>query len=159
MKAITIWQPWASLVACGAKRYETRGWATNYRGLIAIHAALRHPNWWHRDTYDTPELETAIVHLWGAWGWHSYDDLPRGAIIATAELIYCHKIHRRFSDGHPCLHITTLEADMAEISITGNELLFGDWTPGRYAWELANVKMLPEPIPAKGRQGLWNWEG
>ena len=34
----------------------------------------------------------------------------------------------------------------------------GDYTPGRYAWKLANVQKLPEPIPAKGRQGLWNWE-
>ena len=39
-----------------------------------------------------------------------------------------------------------------------DELALGDYTPGRYAWKLANVKKLPEPIPAKGRQGLWNWE-
>ncbi len=43
MKAITIWQPWASLIACGAKKYETRSWATNYRGPIAIHAARLNP--------------------------------------------------------------------------------------------------------------------
>ncbi len=42
---------------------------------------------------------------------------------------------------------------------TEQELALGDWTPGRYAWELANVKMLPQPIPIKGKQGLWNWEG
>ncbi|MFV0399180.1 MAG: ASCH domain-containing protein [Oscillospiraceae bacterium] len=41
MKAITIWQPWASLLACGAKKYETRSWVTSYRGPIAIHAAAR----------------------------------------------------------------------------------------------------------------------
>lgn len=39
MKAITIWQPWASLIACGVKQYETRSWPTKYRGPIAIHAA------------------------------------------------------------------------------------------------------------------------
>ena len=39
-----------------------------------------------------------------------------------------------------------------------DELALGDYTPGRYAWKLANVQKLPEPIPAKGRQGLWNWE-
>lgn len=43
MKAITIWQPWASLIACGAKKYETRGWPTKYRGPIAIHAAAKDP--------------------------------------------------------------------------------------------------------------------
>lgn len=41
MKAITLWQPWASLLACGAKGYETRSWATSYRGQIAIHAAKK----------------------------------------------------------------------------------------------------------------------
>lgn len=39
MKAITIWQPWASLLAHRVKTYETRSWATAYRGPIAIHAA------------------------------------------------------------------------------------------------------------------------
>jgi hypothetical protein len=39
---------------------------------------------------------------------------------------------------------------------TKQERLFGDWSQGRYAWELANVKMLDKPIPAKGKQGLWN---
>ena len=38
------------------------------------------------------------------------------------------------------------------------EMLFGDWTPGRYAWELANVRLLPKPIRAKGAQRLWNWD-
>lgn len=40
-----------------------------------------------------------------------------------------------------------------------NEFHFGDYSEGRYAWELADVKQLPEPIRAKGQQGLWNWEG
>ncbi|TRU31740.1 MAG: ASCH domain-containing protein [Microcystis aeruginosa Ma_QC_B_20070730_S2] len=41
MKAISLWQPWASLVANGLKLYETRGWPTKYRGVLAIHAAKR----------------------------------------------------------------------------------------------------------------------
>ena len=39
MRAITIQQPWASLVALRAKRYETRSWNTHYRGPLAIHAS------------------------------------------------------------------------------------------------------------------------
>lgn len=38
MKAITIWQPYASLIAAGLKEYETRSWPTRYRGPIAIHS-------------------------------------------------------------------------------------------------------------------------
>jgi hypothetical protein len=41
MKAISLWQPWATLVAIGAKTIETRGWSTSYRGPIAIHAAKK----------------------------------------------------------------------------------------------------------------------
>lgn len=43
MKALTLWQPWASLIALGVKTIETRGWSTNYRGPLAIHAAKRPP--------------------------------------------------------------------------------------------------------------------
>lgn len=38
MKAITIRQPWASLIALGEKKIETRSWQTKYRGPILIHA-------------------------------------------------------------------------------------------------------------------------
>lgn len=41
MKAISLWQPWASLVAVGAKKIETRSWATKYRGSLAIHATKK----------------------------------------------------------------------------------------------------------------------
>ena len=38
MKVITIKQPFASLIACGLKKYEFRSWKTNYRGELYIHA-------------------------------------------------------------------------------------------------------------------------
>ncbi len=41
MKALTVMQPWATLVALGAKRIETRSWSTSYRGPLAIHASGR----------------------------------------------------------------------------------------------------------------------
>lgn len=45
MKALTLTQPWATLVITGRKRFETRGWRTGYRGQIAIHAAKGMPGW------------------------------------------------------------------------------------------------------------------
>ncbi len=39
MKAITLQQPWASLVAAGATNIVTRTWQTKYRGRLALHAA------------------------------------------------------------------------------------------------------------------------
>ena len=39
MRALTLYQPWATWVADRMKRYETRSWSTPYRGQLAIHAA------------------------------------------------------------------------------------------------------------------------
>jgi hypothetical protein len=62
----------------------------------------------------------------------------------------------RIQDG-----VTGFYADDSSIlfPLTDQERAFGDYTPGRFAWLLANVKALPEPIPAKGALGLWNYEG
>lgn len=38
MKALTIKEPWATLIIMGYKKYEFRSWKTNYRGKILIHA-------------------------------------------------------------------------------------------------------------------------
>ncbi|BFH70618.1 hypothetical protein J27TS7_57880 [Paenibacillus dendritiformis] len=55
-----------------------------------------------------------------------------------------------------------LKANNGKFKIWGgwrdDEYYFGDYTDGRYAWELTDVKQLPVPIPAKGQQGLWNWQ-
>ena len=44
MKAITIKEPWASLIVQGFKKYEFRSWKTNYRGKVLIHAGLSKEN-------------------------------------------------------------------------------------------------------------------
>ena len=133
MKAITLWQPWASLIAIGAKQYETRSWAARYRGPIAIHAAKKDPG----KLQISGKFEAARGELEKAG--LAWCLLPTGCIVATAELVNCWRIGTNTG------------------VVSEKEKLFGDWTPGRYAWELANVQMLPEPIPAKGKQGLWNW--
>lgn len=157
MKAITLWQPWASLIACGAKKFETRSWATRHRGLIAIHAGKQE---WHLTLFQgRRDIQEAIIFAFGGTPNHERGsavggnfNLPRGAIIATAELVGCYKVMQADS-GTPYV-----VKDGMRYFIGENEQLFGDWTPGRYAWELVNVQMLPEPISAKGKQGLWNWE-
>ena len=157
MKCLTIHQPWASLIACGAKKYETRGWATSYRGPIAIHAGKKPVlPWFRREVEEKTRL--AIIGALAPHRLSVLTQLPRGVVIATAELVACHRMLGRFSDGKTCIHISPFEANMQEVVITGDELLFGDWQPGRFAWELANVQMLAEPIPARGQHGLFNWD-
>ena len=154
MKAITIHQPWASLLACGAKRYETRSWQTKYRGPIAIHASVM-----KRKCYDfigsavIDVMEEALIS-----GQQSYlfNDLPHGGIIATAMLVECWKV----IEHTPTAIILKQSNGIGEDKISINDpcLKFGDYSVGRYVWGLTNMIMFPEPIPAKGQQGLWNWE-
>lgn len=156
MKAITIHQPWASLIAVGAKRYETRSWQTNYRGPIAIHAGKKHA-FYSFEEMDPAAKHSAIEILEESGYRWAVTDLPRGAIIAKAELIGCYKITSWCDDEHPCIFKPISWKDNERISITGNELLFGDWTPGRYAWELVDIWRPPRPIDARGAHRIWDW--
>lgn len=52
MKALTIKEPWATLIIEGYKEYEFRSWKTNYRGKILIHAGLTNENISKFDVYN-----------------------------------------------------------------------------------------------------------
>ena len=62
IKFITLTQPWATLVALGVKRIETRSWRTPYRGLLGIHAAKSYPDW-AREFSDTPRSKFCGISL------------------------------------------------------------------------------------------------
>ncbi len=128
MKAITLWQPWASLIAVGAKQYETRPWKTNYRGRIAIHAARR--------KVIPPSDVMKVMKEHGL----KINELKYGVIVCTAELVDCVKLDRNT----PIMEITI-----------GEEIV-GDWSHGRYAWKLEDIKVLDTPLAVTGFQKLWN---
>ncbi|MGE6260893.1 ASCH domain-containing protein [Heyndrickxia sporothermodurans] len=145
MKAITIKQPWATLIALGEKKFETRSWQTKYRGPLAIHAGK---------SVDVGAFdEVAILSTLCRYGIRSYKDLPTGVVIATGKLVECHKVH---IDYYP-LYDEEKAGTENGLLIEGDEYWFGDYAEGRYAWELANVEVLAEPIPAKGQLSLWEW--
>lgn len=140
MKTLTLTQPWATLVAIGAKRIETRSWRTSYRGPLAIHAAKGFPkearvlcrnNPFHRELYNAG---FASVSYSG--------DLPLGCVIATCRLVDC----------APTELVSRTPGRLSE-----QESAFGDYSYGRWAWILSDVAPLPQPIPAKGALSLWEW--
>ena len=135
MKAITIHQPWASLIAIGAKHYETRSWATKYRGPITIHASKKEAllTMWRLPK----ETTEAVFETFKNNADLNFSFLNRGCVLLVADLTNVYKTE--------------------ELNPSKLERMFGDWTPGRYAWELQNVRVLPSPVLAKGKQGLWNW--
>ena len=148
MKAISLWQPWASFVIWGAKRYETRSWRPSSlqlcRGdLLAIHAAARQPSLddWTEVEFDDV-LEMVLEH--GARG---LTYLPRGCVLGVCRYLGVVSTTRVHLPGEEHLPITDVEARL------------GDWTSGRWAWELEVVEMYAMPIPCRGRQKLWEWDG
>jgi hypothetical protein len=128
VKALSLTQPWASLVALGHKRVETRSWPTRYRGLLAIHASKGFPGW----AQDFAAEERAPGRVPAR--------LPLGAVLCVVQL---------------CSVVPTEEA---EGRVSGLERHLGDYSPGRYAWMLRLVEVFDEPVPARGSLGLWDWD-
>lgn len=136
MKALTLHQPWATLVAIGAKQIETRSWRTHYRGPLAIHAAKKSPLGAVRLAFYNP-FYAALK----AGGYEPFKPLPAGVVVATCRLVDCRLIVR-IADW----------PDEPEVEL-------GDYRPGRYMWLLEEVEKLEPPVPARGRQGVWEWKG
>lgn len=125
--ALSVTQPWASAMALGLKRIETRSWATAIRGPIAIHASKGFP---------VAAKEFALCEAFPYFE-HGPDWFPRGAIVAVGILV----------DVSP--------AERLRPHLMPREEFFGNYEPGRFGWIFQNIRALPEPVPATGRLGIW----
>lgn len=89
MRCITLWQPWASLVAIGAKTIETRSWGTSYRGPLAIHAGQAWDGTLVRLCKSEPFAEVleaaGLCERGPRGGWRT--SLPFGKVVAIAQLV------------------------------------------------------------------------
>jgi len=155
-RVLTLTQPWATLIAIGSKRIETRSWRTDHRGPLLIHAAAGlGPVGGIHGLVDVCRQDYFFDALMSAGIVAVADTLPRGAIVAVCYLDKVLPIEV------PVLgrSWTNLERCVNPVDLTDQERAFGDYSAGRYAWLLADIRALPEPIPAKGALGLWTWEG
>ena len=132
MKAISLWEPWATAIALGLKLIETRGWYTSYRGPIAIHAAKTHD---HANFIFDPSVKA----LFEREGIMRVEDLSFGCIVAVGKIVAC-----------------TPTEQLCPGLI---ERAFGNYDNGRFGWALADVRRLEKPVPARGSQGFWEWDG
>jgi hypothetical protein len=173
MKVLTLHQPWASLVALGVKTIETPSWSTQYRGPLAIHAGAKAKPCTVGEYGFIPahkvatDLFSGTTHcLWSKWGWVQ---APLGAIVATCTLVDVVPIGGRGEmdrstkrllwtghvDGILCLE----DYRTGSSRNVEDQRPYGDFTPGRYAWLLADVVPVDPPVPFKGGQGLTKtWE-
>lgn len=165
MKALTLLQPWATLVAIGAKKIETRSWSTSYRGPLAIHASKGFPKDAQHLCFQEPFRSHLGEYVNLGEPYFGNHKFSLGCVVATCELINVVQIDNDAQWVNPIKQSPVFKRpiDLAYKRIPPRErsaeFVFGDYTPGRYAWILANVQSLPNPIPAKGRLGLWEWEG
>lgn len=154
MKALTVRQPWATLIVRGIKKVETRSWSYNPTRFVpddpptssvltlgryvsalpirlAIHAAKAYP----RDDRDFADYLVRSGVLDTA-------DLPRGAIVGVVEYF-------GWNWSYP--------ETRAEMVPSDHEQELGDWTDGRILWLMRDPLEFPEPIPSRGALGIWNW--
>ena len=134
MKAISLWNPWGIFIPLRLKEVETRSWYTSHRGEIAIHAAKR----WTRDEQAfaadfvarfRPQLTPTQVK--------QIMNPPLGAVLCICNLTDC---------------IST-----RNLIVSDMERAVGNYAPYRFAWKLELIEVFDTPVPAKGMQGLWEF--
>jgi hypothetical protein len=154
VKVLTLTQPFASLVANGSKRIETRSWSTRYRGPLAIHAAKGFPK--VRETLVLTEPFHSC--LWPADDIDAFSsvDLPTGVILATCRLVDCMAMEDSREFPFYCFGFD-INPSQSNAVLTEQERVFGHYEMGRFAWMLEDIRPLEIPIPAKGALGLWDF--
>jgi hypothetical protein len=153
MKALTIWQPWASLIMVGATPFEFRKWDYRARGRslegsrIVVHAGAR--------KVQPREVQEILLNLWGGE--------PTGLIHDPARELLV-KIGFRPGDGGPMLPVAhglgtaILGKPRKASEIFGRGRGDSDRIDQQiWAWPLTDIKHFEPPIPMRGAQGFWNW--
>jgi hypothetical protein len=147
LKCISLWQPWASAVALGLKRNETRAYPTRHCGPLGIVATLR----------KNSELKVSFNNFCGRFSEFreamrnagyvkndpdyptiEFNTLPFGKLVCIVDVVGC----------VPTAKIRS--------KIPLMEQYLGDYGGNRYAWMLnSNVRRLVDPIPVCGKQGFF----
>ena len=141
MKALTVQQPWAWAIIHGGKLIENRtaNWSS-YRGPLAIHAGQRDSD----RGWDSPLVQEAATGRMGPGCWDSGIITPsawteRGAIIGVVDLV---DVHPDTGCCRPWGESSYTEAGGRTRRLI-THLVF------------ENPRALDEPIPCKGKLGLW----
>jgi hypothetical protein len=131
MKAISLWQPWASLWLTDRKIHETRPRRWNHSGWLAVHAAKRIVT----DRWELGDDLVAILEAEFGSNWATI--LPCGGVIGAVNMV-------------SCLPMTET------VSAHFDDEVCGNWAPDRYALRRTDVIKLSEKIPFRGHQTLFS---
>lgn len=141
MKALSIKQPLASLIAHGIKDIENRTWKTNFRGRIYIHAS----GLYAKGGFSLINSDQRVLaNMYESWKPLYLDDLPTSAIIGEVDIIDC-------VINHPSIWAEKSEGFWNPIK--------GKWisrSKPTYNWVLANPILYKNPIlNVKGKLSFW----
>ena len=131
MKILTLREPFATLITNKKKYIETRSWKTNYRGELYIHASISKIG---KSIDGRVELIKLINNA----------EMSYGYILCKCDLVDCIEMTEEY--------IEKIKKEEPE------QYICGEYSVGRYAWILKNIKLLDKPIPAKGQLGIWNYK-
>ncbi len=145
MHGLTVWQPWAFALACGAKPVENRTWPPPARALgqqIAIHAG-KEIDRGGIDAFKEIARHPAVKPLLPKG--LTLAVMPRSAIVSVGELVGALQVEGGLAG-----------AVVGELSAADRErILASPWTCGPWAWLFAEMRRLAHPVPCRGAQGLW----
>lgn len=158
IKAISLWEPWATLVMCQAKLAETRHWKTHYRGDLLICAAKK-VDTLAMQLLNTPEFQRALQPLWKireAIGYpHSIDTrikeehLNFGKVVAKVNLRACVSTGKVFEN-----YLDSVNQPLSR-KLKEN-IPFGDYSDKRFVWLFEENIMTLNPFKVKGAQGFFD---
>ena len=135
IQTISLWQPWASLWAGGQKKIETRSWPLfgQLPRTLAVHAAKRFDREC-RALCDREPFRSALARIG-----YDADSLPLGCVVGVVIVTRVYRFQ------------------LGGVLPPEPERSFGDYHEGRYGWETNGNRLLAEPVPAKGMQGVFGW--
>lgn len=126
LRVLSLVQPWATFIVAGLKRYETRSWATPYRGLILIHASKKTD----RRYLARPDVARLVLDA-------GITSFPNGVLLGSADVTGC-----------------VPSEELADL-VSDQERLVGDFTEGRFAWAMQYAVQWTNPVPCLGSLGIW----
>lgn len=161
MKALTVWQPWASLIIAGAKPYEFRGWRAP-RSLIGqrivIHAAARKID---RelvcDLYNVLFYRGASTEIAQAAAETCLIPEPALPILGRAFFPFREVLPMACGIGTAVLGEPRNGLEIAEEFGVPRANDSDRDEHANWGWPMLEIEQWDEPIPMKGAQGFWNW--
>jgi len=139
VKAISLWEPYATAMRLGLKRNETRSWSTDHRGLLMICGAKTRKGMGVMaeasigDLFEPYIPDDVLIDDWEGWHYGQAAALVRVVDCVSTDII-------------------------GNYSPSQSELDLGDYGRGRYAWITEPVNCEFESFPVKGRQRLFDLE-